>query len=213
MAAKSPERMSVLAISPHPDDIEFGAGGTLAKLAREGHKVHILYMTAGEIGGDPKVRRREAERSAKLIGAGITWGGFSDTQIPSAKETINRIEDVMEAVRPGLIFTPYYQDTHQDHRYTSQSTFTATRYARNVLFYEVPSTVDFKPTVFVDIQSVLAVKFSLLRAHRSQVYLTRVPGLSILEHARSTAIFRGTQHRVKYAEGFMPLRLTLDWQV
>lgn len=203
--------MKILAISPHPDDAEFGAGGTLAKLARAGHKIHLLYMTAGEIGGSPAQRRREAERAAKLLSAGVSWGGFSDTQIPMAKETINRIEDVLEEVKPGLIFTPYYQDTHQDHRYTSQATFTATRYVRNVLFYEVPTTVDFNPTVFVDIREVLKTKFDLLRAHRSQVYLTKVPGLSILEHARSTAIFRGTQHRVKFAEGFMPLRLALDW--
>jgi LmbE family N-acetylglucosaminyl deacetylase len=203
--------MNILVISPHPDDLEYGCGGTLVKYSRKGHKIHLMYMTAGEMGGDPKVRRREAERAAKLLKAQIYWAGFTDTNIPLAKETINRIEEVIRKVRPTLIFTPYYNDTHQDHRYTSQATFTASRYSRNVLFYEVPTTVDFNPTVFVDIGSVLPQKLALLRAHRSQVFQTKVPGLSILENARSTAVFRGTQHRVRFAEGFHPARLTLDF--
>jgi len=204
--------MEILAISPHPDDLEFGCGGTLLKFAKEGHRIHLMYMTLGEMGGDPQVRRRESEGAARLLKAKVHWGGFTDTKIPLSMEAINRIEAVLRAVRPTLIFTPYHNDTHQDHRVTSQATFTATRYSRNVLFFEVPTSVDFNPTVFVDIGSVLKPKLALLRAHRSQVYLTKVPGLSILENARSTAIFRGAQNRVKFAEGFLPVRLALDFQ-
>ena len=100
-------------------------------------------------------------------------------------------------VKPNLVLVPYSDDTHQDHRYTSQAALTATRYQKNVLFYEVPTSVHFNPTVFVDIGSVIKKKMSLLRAHRSQVFQTKVPGLSILENSRSTAIFRGTQYRVR----------------
>ncbi|MFH2202915.1 MAG: PIG-L deacetylase family protein [Elusimicrobiota bacterium] len=204
--------MKLLAISPHPDDVEFGCGGTLAKFAKSGWKIHLLYMTCGELGGNPKLRKKEAEHAASLLKARIFWGGFSDTQIPLAKETNDRIETVIDEVSPNLILTPYHDDTHQDHRNTARATVTATRYARNVLAYEVPTSVHFNPTVFVDIGSMLKSKMALLRAHKSQVYQTKVPDLSILENARSTAVFRGIQYRVKYAEGFLPIRLGLDFQ-
>jgi hypothetical protein len=57
---------------------------------------------------------------------------------------------------------------------------------------------------------VLKNKLALLKAHKSQVFATRVANLSILESVKATALFRGFQNRVKYAEGFVPLRLSLD---
>jgi LmbE family N-acetylglucosaminyl deacetylase len=201
--------MRILALSPHPDDLEFGCGGTLAKLATR-HKIAILVMTEGQKGGSSRQRRIEQESSAKILKARLFWGGFSDTRLPPPPEVIQTIESVMKDFKPNLIFAPYFKDTHQDHRATAYATTTATRYARNVLFYEGPTTMNFVPSVFVDIGKVLPTKFRLLKAHRSQVFQTKVPGLSILEAAKSTSIFRGTQMRVKFAEGFVPYRLTLD---
>ncbi len=88
---------------------------------------------------------------------------------------------------------------------------TAARYVHNVLFYETPSTIEFTPaSVFVDIEQVLKNKLELLKAHKSQVFSTRIANLSILEASQSTALFRGVQNRVKYAESFVPLRLSMD---
>ncbi|MBI4051258.1 MAG: PIG-L family deacetylase [Elusimicrobia bacterium] len=202
--------MKILGIGSHPDDLEFGCGGTFYKLSRAGHQVHLLIMTSGEVGGDSKTRRAEQEKSAKILGAKVFWGGFRDTDIPLTRELIDTIESHVRKIKPDIIFTQYFEDTHQDHRKVSQATTTATRYNRNVLFYEVPTSMNFTPTVFVDIGSVLNQKLAVLKAHRSQVYQTRVPKLSILESAKSTAIFRGYQDRIKYAEAFLPLRLTLD---
>jgi LmbE family N-acetylglucosaminyl deacetylase len=203
--------MNILAIAPHPDDLEYGCGGTLAKMAAAGHSINLMVMTKGEMGGEPDRRRREMEASAKLLKAKLFWSRWLDTQVPLSKEVIQDIEGVIKHVKPLLIFSPFPHDTHQDHRNVSQATVTATRYARNVLFYESPTSSDFSPTVFVDIGAALKTKFALLKAHRSQVYQTKVPGLTIIENARSVAIFRGFQNRVKYAEGFVPLRLALDF--
>lgn len=203
--------MDILGIGAHPDDIEFGCGGTFAKFARAGHRVHMLIVTSGELGGDSRLRRREAERAAGLLKARLYWGGFHDTDIPMTRELIQAIEGRIRRIRPDLIFTHYYDDTHQDHRKVAQATTTAARYARNVLSYEVPSTLEFAPSVYVDIGRFLPRKFALLQAHRSQVRQTRVPGLSILDSARSTAVFRGFRDRVKHAEAFVPIRLSLDF--
>ncbi len=202
--------MNVLAIGPHPDDIEFGCGGTLLNYAKIGHKIYLLIITKGEVGGNPKVRQKEQEKSARIIRAKIYWGGYADTRVPLGKELINHIENIIKEVKPEIIFTPYFNDTHQDHRNVSQATITATRYIQNVLFYEVPTTVNFSPTsIFMDIRDVLEEKINLLKAHKSQVFATKVSGLTILDSVNSTAIFRGYQNRVKYAEGFVPLRFSL----
>lgn len=202
--------MNILGVGSHPDDLEFGCGGTFFKLAQAGHKLHMLVITAGEVGGDSRVRRAEQERSAKSLKAKLHWGGFRDTDIPLTRELISVLEKCIDEVKPDLAFTHYFEDTHQDHRKVSQAMTTATRYMRNVLFYEGPTSMNFNPTVYSDIGPVLGRKLAVLKAHRSQVYRTKVPGLSVLESAQSTAIFRGYQDRCKYAEGFVPLRLSLD---
>ena len=53
--------MNILAIGPHPDDLEYGCGGTLAKLSRAGKNVSLLVMTKGEMGGAAAVRLRSGE--------------------------------------------------------------------------------------------------------------------------------------------------------
>ena len=202
--------MKILAIGAHPDDIEYGCGGTLLKYSRSGHNVSLLVITGGEQGGNARGRNQEQIKSAKLLNARLTWGGFQDTRVKIEKRLIDCIEREIKKVKPDFIFVHYSQDTHQDHRNIFQATLTATRYIRNVLFYEVPTTVDFNPTVFMDIGDVLDEKIKLLETHKSQVYETRVADLSILESARSCANFRGFQNRVKYAEGFIPVRLSLE---
>ena len=200
--------MKIFVVGPHPDDLEYGCGGTLCKLAKSGHKINLLVMTKGQLGGNEKVREKEQEKSAKILKANLLWGGFTDTQIPMMKSTINMIESHIKDIKPDVIFCPFPEDTHQDHRAVAQATITATRYIPNVLFYEVPTSVDFSPpNVFVDIGKVFKNKIQLLKAHKSQVFSTRVADLSILETTHATALFRGMQNRVKYAESFVPLRL------
>ena len=202
--------MQILAIGAHPDDLEYGCGGTLTKMAKEGHEINLLVMTRGDMGGKPVVRQAEQEKSAKLLKAKLYWGRFQDTQISLEKETINTIEFFIKKISPDIIFCPFPNDTHQDHRIVSQATITATRYIQNVLFYEGPTSVDFSPaSVFVDIGPFLKGKMNLLKAHKSQVFRTRVANLTILESVKAAAMFRGLQNRVKYGEGFVPLRLNL----
>jgi LmbE family N-acetylglucosaminyl deacetylase len=203
--------MQIIAIGAHPDDLEYGCGGALYKLARAGHRISLLVMTRGEMGGNPDVRQKEQEKTARLLNAKLFWGRFTDTQIPLQKETIDTVELFIKKLKPDLIFVPFPNDTHQDHRTVAQAAVTAARYVQNVLFYEVPTSVDFSPaSVFVEIDDVLEKKMSLLKVHRSQVFATRVANLTILEAAKASALFRGLQNRVKYAEGFVPLRLSLN---
>jgi LmbE family N-acetylglucosaminyl deacetylase len=199
---------NILAIGAHPDDIEFGCGGTLLKYAEQGYNIFLLVLTMGNVGGDPQTRKKEQEESAKLMQAKqVFWGNFRDTEVPSSKSVIAIIEKVINETRPHSVLFNYYDDTHQDHRIAAEASISATRYAQEVLYFEVPSSKNFEPDVFVDINDVLNKKLKLLEAHASQIDRTRVEDLTILESAKSCANFRGYQGRVKYAEGFKALRI------
>lgn len=200
--------MNILAIGGHPDDIEFGCGGTLIKYALAGHNIFLFVLTDGSFGGDSEVRRREQKEAAKFLGAReLFWGSFRDTEVVDNRELILKIEEVIHKVQPDIVFLNYLEDVHQDHRAAAQAGVSATRYIREVLFYEVPTTQHFEPDIFVDIQDMLDKKLELLKIHASQVDKTRVENLTILESAQSCANFRGFQGRVKYAEGFKALRV------
>ncbi len=200
--------MNILAIGAHPDDIEIGCGGSLIKYARAGHNVYLLVLTTGEVGGSPEVRQKEQEAAAKIIGVKeLYWGGFEDTQLIDNLFLILKIEGVVRKVTPDIVFLNNINDVHQDHRAAAQAGLSATRYIKEVLFYEVPTTQGFEPDIFVDIGDVLEQKAELLKAHTSQTDKTRVENLNIMESSQSCANFRGFQGRVKYAEGFKALRV------
>ncbi len=203
--------MNVLAIGAHPDDIEYGCGGTLTLYGQRGHGVYLYVASDGGQGGDPAVRRGEQRDSALVLGArDVFFGGYADTEIPLNRALIAGLEAVIRQVAPTMIFVNGPDDTHQDHRNLAQAAISATRYVPNFLFYEGPSTQDFKPNCYTNIEKVLEKKLAALEAHRSQVTKTNIEDLTILELAVSCANFRGIQARVKYAEAFHSVRLLLD---
>ena len=204
-------KVNILAIGAHPDDIEFGCGGALIKYTQKGHRLFLLVMTGGGMGGASAVRIKEQQASGEILAAEkIFWGGYEDTHLIVDTELIGKIEAVIAEVRPDFIFCNFPDDTHQDHRHLAQAIMSATRYIRNVLFYEGPTTQNFNPQVFVDISDTLERKVEALKAHKSQVMKTNIEDLSIVEVARSSANFRGIQGRVKYAEAFHSLRLFIN---
>ena len=107
--------MNILAIGPHPDDIEFGCGGALIKYAQNSHKVYLLVLTKGSFGGDPKEREREQQAAADFLrAAGLFWGEFQDTELIYNRELILKIEEVIQRVGPEIVFLNYIDDIHQD---------------------------------------------------------------------------------------------------
>ena len=203
--------MNVLAIGAHPDDIEYGCAGTLIRYGQAGHQVFLFVMTRGEAGGDPDLRVKEQEASSHIMGAkDIFWGGYEDTMLPLSRELIIRLEKVINKINPEVILVNYRYDSHQDHRNLADATISATRHAKNLLFFEGPTTYNFVANIFVDITAILPQKLRTLKAHFSQITKTNINSMSILELATSTANYRGIQSRVKYAEGFISNRLFIN---
>ena len=112
--------MNILAIGAHPDDIEFGCGGTLIKYAKGGHNISLFVLTDGSFGGDPEIRKNEQKQAADFIGAkGLFWANYRDTELICNRELILKIEEVVQKVSPDVVFLNFWADVHQDHRAAS----------------------------------------------------------------------------------------------
>ena len=208
---KPAQPLRVLGVAAHPDDLELGCGGTLLKMHRAGHEIYVVVMSFGEAAGEATTRRKEQELVAKFYGAKkVYWMGHEDTRVKVDRASIDAMDKILHEVHPGIVFVHHDADTHQDHRSTSKLVVSATRYTQNVLFYETSTTTSFSPEVFVDIANFVEDKCRLLRNHKSQWKTLRVGDLTVVDCARSMALFRGVQGRVKAAEGFVPLRLLLN---
>ncbi len=201
--------MRILAIGPHPDDIEYGCGGSLILHKNRGDELFLLVLTKGELSSGDK-RVSEQESAARFLNAKLFWGGFMDTQIPEGRPVIEKIDQIIQEVNPDIVYVNYPDNTHQDHRNTGVSAMAACRYIKKVLFYEDYTTRNFEPTVFVDISAVLRQKIELLECHHSQVTRKYPTGLNLIESVHAIASYRGFQGKVRYAEAFVPLRYLIE---
>jgi bacillithiol biosynthesis deacetylase BshB1 len=110
--------VDLLVFGPHPDDLEIGLGGTIAKHAALGHVVGLCDLTRGEMAtnGTPEERVREAEASRQVLGA--AWRenlALPDRRIGSAPDHVRAIVELIRRVRPRAVAIPYWQDRHPDH--------------------------------------------------------------------------------------------------
>lgn len=160
--------MEVLAVGAHPDDVEFGCFGTLARLSKEA-TIHIITLSAGELGGPKTLRIRECRESAKLLNAKLTVLDYPDGNIPVNAKIIDELRTYIKGIAAQIVFTLYPHDTHQDHRNASRITVSSCKDVNEVLFYEVPSTENvFHPNVFYDVTDYFHLKEKSLNNHSTQ---------------------------------------------
>lgn len=190
--ARKASRRRILAIGAHPDDVELGVGGTLARHAAEGDQVHILTLTGGAQGGQACERVAESRAAAAIIGARLHMADLPDTALSPGSETIAVIAAVIRAIDPCTVYTHSLNDTHQDHRAAHQATLVAARRVPNLYTYQSPSTtLDFRPRRFVPVRDTLEQKLSMLRAHASQGHRPYIQPELIAATARYWGRFAG----------------------
>ncbi len=159
--------MVVLAVGPHPDDVEIGCFGTLARRATQ-EPVVIVVMTSGEVAAKPDEREREARESAKSIGATIEFLRFPDGSLTQNAETVGKVRALIQRTGATTVFCPYPSDSHQDHAAAHGIVVASAAHVEEILLYETPSTYGFRPRVFYDISSTLPAKLAALACFRSQ---------------------------------------------
>jgi bacillithiol biosynthesis deacetylase BshB1 len=173
-------------VGAHPDDVELGCGGTIARLASAGHAVGLVDLTAGELGtrGDVETRRREAEAAAAALGA--AWRqclGLPDGRLAADDpDQLASLVAVLREAAPRAVLGPDAGDPHPDHAAAAgllgRAAFLAgvarfrpdlgppTR-PRLTLAYPGPRQL-VAPTIVVDVSEVYGRKRAALAAHASQ---------------------------------------------
>jgi LmbE family N-acetylglucosaminyl deacetylase len=196
----------VLALGAHPDDIELGCAGFLAKLKASGARVHGLTFTRGEQGTSGGDRVGEARRAAAFLGLdGHDVLDLPDTglgeQIPALKAAI---EARVKALRPTMVLTHTDVDVHGDHRAVHAATREAARAVPTVLCYEdVSTTAQFTPNLYVDISGYLDDHLKACAFHQSQAHRSYMDPQVI----EGRAAHRGMQVGAHFALAFRAVSL------
>ena len=207
---------NIMVVGAHPDDVEFGVGGTVAKHVNNGDKVHMVVMTntLSIDGTNGKVIRtksqleKEVYNSVKILGC-ETYNclPFKDLHVPFSFDSISRLESLINKYNISTIYTHWEGDANQDHIATFKTTMSAARYVPNVYCYEqipIPRLYlnSFCPDYYVNITDTIEKKLNSSKAHISQIKKYKSIGLNIIENLEILSKFRGVQAKCKYAEAF-----------
>jgi len=187
------ERLDVIAVGPHPDDLEITCGGTLAKLVRQGYKVGIIDLTTGEPTprGSEEIRAREAEAARKVLGVHVRVNlGLPNRELMDGPPARYALATQLRRYRPSIVIgmagrTPAASpDHHQAHmiieaaRFYSQLTKWNDRFD-NTEPYRVPHLVyatfpfdaeqrHWHSTFVIDITDTFEQKLEAVSCYESQ---------------------------------------------
>ena len=207
---------SILVIGPHPDDQELGMGGSIARLASQGHQVHLVDMTNGEPTphGTPEKRAREASAAAEILGVRRTLLGLPNRQVVHSLQARHKLAAVIRVHRPQWMFLPFPIDAHPDHvavtRIGEDARFDAklTRsdipgepwYPTRIIYYYCTHLrMNFQPTFCLDISAEIDRKMRAVAAYESQFVANQSP---VPEMVRTMAGYFGGRIGTAYAEPF-----------
>jgi bacillithiol biosynthesis deacetylase BshB1 len=216
--------VDLLVFGPHPDDLEIGLGGTIARHTSAGNRVGLCDLTRGELGsnGTPEERQTEAERAAKVLGAAwrenLRW---PDGAIRDDPETIRSAVELIRRSMPRSIALPYWNDRHPDHVAASR-VLTAAVFKSGLRRYETanaPWRTDWicyyfindghRPSFVVDVSEHYERKREALACYRSQfapqgdAVATRLTASTFQQLIESRDAQFGALAGVRYAEGIV----------
>mgnify|MGYP001589606568 CR=1 FL=1 len=155
----------VLAFGAHPDDVEFGCGGTLLLLKKLGYKIKIVDLTRGEKSKrGASERLKEAEVARKIMGVEREILNFGDKKISLSEEHKKEVQIIINKNNPSLVFAPYFIDNHPDHVNTAKLVSEA---FDETIHYFI-SNIE-KENLGVDITKVYSQKIKVLNAHKTQI--------------------------------------------
>jgi len=206
------ERVSLLCIGAHSDDIEIGAGGTILSWLRAGVILDVHWCVLSAAGPRGSEARASAEQFlAGAASANVELAEFEDSYFPYLGGAVKAwMQGLKERVDPDIVLTHRATDTHQDHRELCQLTGNAFR-DNLILEYEIPKwDGDLgRPNLYVPLSDgVLAEKIELLETHFAS---QRTKSWFDAETFRGLARLRGMECRAPsgYAEAFFARKLLL----
>ncbi len=229
------QKVDILAIGVHPDDIELSASGTLLRHISQGKTVGLVDMTRGELGtrGSAELRDKESAASAQMMGAKFRVNlRMADGFFTTSKENLIKIIEVIRAARPEVILLNAKDDRHPDHGRSAKLQADACFYSglmkietfdsegnsqerwRPRAFYHYVQDKDLVPDFTVDISEYLDKKIELIKCFKSQFHDpnsdapdTPLTGHDFFDIVKSKNKTWGRPANVAYAEGFQVGRI------
>lgn len=204
--------MKVLAFGAHPDDVEVGMGGTVARHADAGDDITMIVATSFP-DNDRDARWQEASEAAEILGCDLELLNVSLDEIHYDREMVGLVDEVFAEYSPEVVYVPWQYDSHQDHRYLTRSVIAAARKNRESVYMHEPTIPGgivpqtFQPQRYVDVSETIDRKIDSLRAHESQV---RKHGERWLDAVRGRAAYRGYQANCDHAEAFQVVKQHAD---
>lgn len=222
-------KVDVLAIGAHPDDVELGCGGTIAKLISEGKKVAILDLTQGELGtrGTNETRAIEAKNAAEILGISARVNlKMKDGFLINSEEYQLRIIKAIRTYQPEIVFCNAVDDRHPDHAKaaklasdacflsglikieTEESGKKQEKWRPKQVFHYI-QWKNLEPDFVIDISGFLDKKIESCLAYKTQFYdptstepTTPISSKSFLDSITYRAQDLGRLAGVEHAEGF-----------
>lgn len=224
-------KLHILAIAAHPDDVELGCGGTLIKHARMGQFVGILDLTEGELGtrGSVENRYNEAASAANLMGVTVRENAqFRDGFFKNDEEHQRKLIYYIRKYRPEIVIANAPDDRHPDHgrgcRLTMDACFLAglrkietkdhddnlQEVWRPKRVFSMIQDRQLEPTFIVDISETFDLKMKAIKAYRSQFYneasdepVTYIATQNFVEQIQYRDALWGKKIGTQYGEGFI----------
>ena len=214
-----------MAIGAHPDDIELGCGGTLAKLISLGRRGLIVDMTDASMGtrGTPAIRAREAAAAAKSLGLARVNLGLPDGRLSDGWDAQKLLIDAIRKWRPKVLITHHASEEHPDHETTArivkQAAYKAglakleaggAPHRPGRLFHFIGMEAH-EPSFCVDITAHWPAKLKAIRCFASQFHNAKAAGFAgktdlatpaFLDFLEVRNRFWGTRIKRRYAEAF-----------
>lgn len=222
-------KLDILAFGAHPDDVELGCSGTLAKEISLGKKIGIIDLTRGELGtrGSAEIRDKEAVLAAKILGVTTRENlGFKDGFFVNDEQHQLEVIRMIRKYRPEVVLCNAIQDRHIDHAKGSKLVSDACFLSglrrvetsiggqlqepwRPVQVYHYIQWENIKPDFVVDISGFMEAKMQAVKAYGSQFYdpkskepVSPISSKNFLDSITYRAQDLGRLIGKEYAEGF-----------
>ena len=226
-------KITVMVVTPHPDDAEFGTAGTVASWVKQGREVIYVVCTNGDKGSaDPdmtsdrlaQIRRQEQQKAANILRVKeVIFLDYPDGELEDTPAFRGELVRLIRKYRPDVVITsdPYRRYLwHRDHRITGTVTLDAIfPYARDHLSYpehiaeglaphrvkEVYLWGAEEPDTYIDITETFDIKMAALNCHASQVgQYMEILGQRVRERAEKM----GQEKGFPLAEAFRRIEVT-----
>ncbi|MBN3527583.1 bacillithiol biosynthesis deacetylase BshB1 [Paenibacillus apiarius] len=218
--------LDILAFGAHPDDVEIGMAGTIAKHTAQGFKVGICDLTEAEMSsnGTVDLRREEAKQASVALRLSVRENlRLPDRGLQVSSKHIDAVVEVIRRQRPRIVFMPYWEDRHPDHiqcsRIVQEAVFNAKlrRYmpeldahlVEQVYFYFINDVAS--PQLLVDVTEVYDLKRAALHAYASQftkpdgsgAFVATPLNQGYVERVEARDTLLGQARGFAFAEGFV----------